>query len=86
MTYSTLWLQERPSSIVKKALWVVSNCLHNLGPVQALNSLSVMYFTGTALKYWKLIRMSTFKCYELILKYTVLKIKLITNLMVLFLT
>lgn len=46
--YVALWLQESPSPIVEEPLWIVIDGLHDLDPVQALNTLCVADVTGAA--------------------------------------
>lgn len=46
--YITLWLQESPPAVVKEPLWVIIDGLHDLDPVQALNTLRVADVTGAA--------------------------------------
>lgn len=41
----TLWIKERPAALFKEALRIVHDGLHNLGPVQRLDSLCVLYVT-----------------------------------------
>lgn len=44
-TYLTLGVQERPPSLLEEALRIVNDGLHDLGPVQGLDSLCVLDVT-----------------------------------------
>ena len=44
-SYITVWIQEAPAPLFKEAFWVIVDGLHDLGPVQALNSFCVLYIT-----------------------------------------
>jgi len=44
-TYIILGVQERPTATFKESVWVVSDRLHNLGPVETLDALSVINVT-----------------------------------------
>ena len=45
--YITVWIQKAPSTILQERLWILVNRLHDLGPVQALDSFSVLDVTRT---------------------------------------
>lgn len=44
-TYLTLWIQEGPATLLEEALWIIDDGLHNLSPVQRLDSLCVLDVT-----------------------------------------
>jgi hypothetical protein len=46
-TYITLWIEETPPTLVKKALRIIVDGLHDFGPIQTLHSLSVLDVTRT---------------------------------------
>ena len=47
MSYVTLGVQEGPPPTLKETLGIIINGLHDLGPVQTLDSFSVLDVTGT---------------------------------------
>lgn len=45
VSYITVWVQKTPSTLIKEAFWVIIDGLHDLGPVQTLNTLCVLDVT-----------------------------------------
>ena len=44
-TYAAVWIQETPSTILNKRFRILVNRLHDLGPVQALDTFRVFNIT-----------------------------------------
>ena len=51
--YITVWIEETPASIGKEPLRVIVNSLHDFGPVQVLQSLSVFDVTRAGREKWR---------------------------------
>ena len=50
-TYVILGVQERPTTAFKEPVWVVSDRLHDLGPVETLDTLGVIDVTGAGKRH-----------------------------------
>ena len=50
-TYISIRIQEGPTSLVKEPFRIIIYSLHDLWPIETLNSFSISYITGTENKY-----------------------------------
>lgn len=66
--YLALWVQEGPPSLLEKALRIINDGLHDLGPVERLHPLRVLDVAGAERKESESKSVSVHSCSELKLR------------------